>query len=389
MNDISAATNDGAAGERPAPTAERPLPGRSEGTIWLIGPPRPSARFFRSLSIAVIFMLWALQFTTLTVSHLIRSDGTAWMIVPRLIGTCFGIGISFGILAANRWASKLPLLRRILIAAAGLSIPASLFHALINHMAFGYFVPGLRLESQDYALTMLDWFWFYASLSVTLLALTYGAELSESEERVTLLQTQADAIHLKLLRYQLNPHFLFNTLNSIASLIAQKKAPEAEAMVVSLSDFLRSSLRMDPARQITLGEEIALQTLYLDIERTRFPHRLHISIDVPDELRDALVPNLITQPLIENAIKYGVARSLRPVRLEVIAREADGRLTLEVRDDGTATGGGIPAAQGTRLGLLNISERLRLQFGAGARLAAGHQPEGGYSACIELPLTRL
>jgi LytS/YehU family sensor histidine kinase len=157
-------------------------------------------------------------------------------------------------------------------------------------------------------------------------------------------------------------------------------------MVLSLADFLRTALTMDPARQITLGEEIALQALYLDIERARFPHRLQVAIDVPDRLRDALVPNLITQPLIENAIKYGVARSLLPVRLEVVARDEGGRLSIEVRDDGAEVGPS-PNAPSTQLGLLNISERLRLQFGSEARLVAGRQPAGGFAACIELPLT--
>jgi sensor histidine kinase YesM len=385
MNDMSAAANVGVADERPSWAAERPISDALDVRIAANRRVRPSARFFRRMSIAVIFMLWALQFTTLTVSHLIRNDAAAWLIMPRMLVSCCGIVLSFVILAVNRWAARRSMVWRILIA-VGLAIPASGIHALNGYFIVSHLFAQAPMESSDYALSTLDWFWFYASQSLMQLALIYGAELGESEERVTRLKAEADAIHVKLLRYQLNPHFLFNTLNAIASLISKRRTREAEAMVLSLSDFLRSALRMDPTRQITLGEEIALQSLYLDIERVRFPHRLQVAIDVPDSLRDALVPNLITQPLIENAIKYGVARSLGPVRLEVIARAELGRLSIEVRDDGVAAGGADPP--GTRIGLANISERLRLQFGGAACLAAGPRPSGGFSACIELPLAR-
>ncbi|TXC64499.1 sensor histidine kinase [Sphingosinicella ginsenosidimutans] len=383
MNDIVAATNVSRTAERPLQDAERPV----VPAVLNVGGTdrRPSSRFFRSMSVAVIFMLWALQFTTLTVSHLIRNDVPAWVIMPRMFVSCIGIGLSFLILAVNRWAAKMSLVRRIVIA-AGLAVPAAGIHSLTSYFVLSHLFGLAPLEAEDYALSILDWFWFYASQSLMLLALIYGAELGESEERVTRLRAEADAIHIKLLRYQLNPHFLFNTLNSIASLIGKRRAPEAEAMVLSLSDFLRTSLSMDPARQITLGEEIALQALYLDIERARFPHRLQVSIDVPDRLKDALVPNLITQPLIENAIKYGVARSLVPVRLDVIARDEHGLLSIEVRDDGESAPGPIPP--GTSIGLINISERLRLHFGDAGRLAAGRRSTGGFSARIEMPLTR-
>jgi LytS/YehU family sensor histidine kinase len=157
-------------------------------------------------------------------------------------------------------------------------------------------------------------------------------------------------------------------------------------MVVSLSDFLRSTLRMDFGHEITLGEEIELQSLYLDIEKIRFPHRLMVTIDVPDTLRDALLPNLITQPLIENAIRHGVRRSSAPVHLEVIARDRGGRLSLEIRDDGGNAGESAPS--GTQVGLRSVAERLRLGFGREASFIAGRRPEGGFSAHILIPLRR-
>jgi len=157
-------------------------------------------------------------------------------------------------------------------------------------------------------------------------------------------------------------------------------------MVVSLSDFLRSTLKMDSGREITLEEEVKLQSLYLDIEKIRFPQRLKVTIDVPDQLRGACVPNLITQPLIENAIKHGVGRSSAPVHLELIARDWGGKLSIEVRDDGGNAKDGPPL--GTQVGLRNVAERLRLRFGAQGSLTAGKRKEGGFSAQIVIPLRR-
>jgi LytS/YehU family sensor histidine kinase len=213
-------------------------------------------------------------------------------------------------------------------------------------------------------------FWFYSALSVMLLALTYGEDLVEKEERIASLQAQANVAQLNALRYQLNPHFLFNALNSVASLICKRMGAEAESMVVSLSDFLRSTLRMDSGREITLEEELKLQSLYLDIEKIRFPQRLSVTIDVPEALRGACVPNLITQPLIENAIKHGV-----------------GKLSLEVRDDGGNAGNAAPPS-GLHVGLRNVAERLKLRFGDQGSFTAAARPEGGFSARILIPLRR-
>lgn len=157
-------------------------------------------------------------------------------------------------------------------------------------------------------------------------------------------------------------------------------------MVVSLSDFLRSTLQMDMEKEITLAEEIQLQSLYLEIEKARFPNRLEVVIDLSPEAANALVPNLITQPLIENAIKYGVARSQAPVRLEVIARADGGALTVEIRNDGGDAES--PAPHGTRTGLRNVANRLRLHYGEEAALSAAPRHDGGYTATIRLPLHR-
>ena len=148
---------------------------------------------------------------------------------------------------------------------------------MIVFMLFSFFVADYSFTDYliAFAVSVFDFVWFYSALSVMLLALTYGEDLVENEDRIASLEAQANIAQLNALRYQLNPHFLFNTLNSVASLISKKMGAEAETMVVSLSDFLRSTLRMDSGREITLAEEVKLQSLYLDIEKSAFSATAH------------------------------------------------------------------------------------------------------------------
>jgi two-component system LytT family sensor kinase len=387
-----ASMNDSMYGERQHSVGEPPLSG---GAATPRIAPAPNlallpdeghrgTRMLRRVPVFIILLFWVAQFSNLTAMRLMRFPEEGFeAIVPRIIVTLFGIAWSFGFLAIQRAARRRSFTTRSVIAALIAPLGSAL-HTLTNLLVFRAFFPDAMLMLSTYLPAFFDWMWFYAALSVVILALTYVADLADKEERIASLQARANAFQLRALRYQLNPHFLFNTLNSIASLISRRKNPEAEAMVVSLSDFLRSTLKIDPGVEITLGEEIALQSLYLDIERFRFPHRLRVNIDVPDDLRDACVPNLILQPLIENAIKHGVAQSSKEVHLEILAGARNGRLQIEVRDDG----GDAPAARngGANVGLANVADRLRVHFAEAAELAAEQRPGGGFSARISMPL---
>jgi sensor histidine kinase YesM len=382
MSDLSLPANGAAGAERPSGAAERPAVARPVGR---------SKRVFGRMAIAVILIFWTAQFTFVTVARLVRMpEESLAFIQPRGVVTACAIMLSFGILAVLRAVRGRTLLRRALIA-VGLAAAGCCVHTAINMIVFRFFVPSnwdysLSDYLVSYAVSLFDFVWFYSALSVMLLALTYGEDLVENEDRIASLEAQANMAQLNALRYQLNPHFLFNTLNSVASLISKKMGAEAETMVVSLSDFLRSTLRMDSGREITLEEEIKLQSLYLDIEKIRFPQRLKVTIDVPEQLRSACVPNLITQPLIENAIKHGVGRSSAPVHLEVIARDWGSKLSLEIRDDG---GNARDAARsGTQVGLRNVADRLQLRYGGDASFTAGKREGGGFSARILIPLRR-
>jgi two-component system, LytTR family, sensor kinase len=215
-----------------------------------------------------------------------------------------------------------------------------------------------------------------------LLALTHEAEARRRERRLVEAQAQAHEAQVRALRYQVNPHFLYNTLNSIAALILDRRNDTAEAMVIRLSDFFRSSLSQDPLADTTLIREIELQRLYLDIEEVRFADQLQVEVRLPRELEDALAPSLILQPLVENALKHGLRGPGQPMRLTISARAEADRLTLEVADDGrgqNAPGGG------TGVGLKNIERRLAARFQDQARLAV-ESTSDGFRARIILPL---
>lgn len=217
------------------------------------------------------------------------------------------------------------------------------------------------------------------------LALVYSFEVRDRERRLAAVREEALTAQMRALRYQVNPHFLFNTLNSIAGLIEEGSATRAERMVLSLSTFLRTTLSLDPMHDVPLAEELALQEEYLEIERERFSDRMMFSIDVPEEVRGALVPSLILQPLIENAIKHGVGATAGRVEIALRATRKADRLEVSVENDmPVGTDASRPAGIG--LGLRNVAERLRARFREEGLFSSGPVAPGRYRAAIDLPL---
>ena len=206
------------------------------------------------------------------------------------------------------------------------------------------------------------------------------AERREGEHR-----RAAKAAELKSLRYQLNPHFLFNTLNSLSALVLTERTEQAEAMIQTLSTFYRRSLTGDPAGDVALSEEIELQRLYLQIEGVRFPDRLRVEIEVPDDLADCCIPGMILQPLIENSVKYAVAPLTRPVTIRIAAAEEYGRLAITIADNGPGANGAQNAGCG--IGLDNVRKRLVARFGDEASVISGPSTEG-WRTVVRMPLER-
>ncbi len=238
--------------------------------------------------------------------------------------------------------------------------------------------------------TAVVWLFFFAAWSAVYLASVSQRQALGLQRRAAQAETAAQAAQVRALRYQVNPHFLFNTLNSLSSLVMGGRSQEAESMILKLSTFFRTSLSLDPTADVTLDEEIELQRLYLDIEKVRFPRRLKVEIDVPDELRGTRLPALILQPVVENAIKYGVSATKDRVTLRIAARRvAPDRLQLQVSNFGGTTPKsprGRQFAESTGVGLVNVCQRLEARFGRDASCSWGPRPDGGYDVLLTVPV---
>jgi two-component sensor histidine kinase len=320
------------------------------------------------------------------------------LVVRRIAVTLFGVLVNVAMYFGLRWFEDKPLTPRIIAAVVG-AVPAALAISCFNYFAFNIYDPmsvfqdnelAERIVTLDPIANVLEFaissYYFLSSWAMLYLALSYAAEVRTAERKAARFAQAAQQAELRSLRYQVNPHFLFNTLNSLSTLVLRNRPDEAESMIMNLSTFYRTSLTGDPLDDVRLEDEVQLQQLYLAIEEVRFPDRLRIEIDIPDDLMSCCVPGLILQPLVENAIKYGVARATRPVTIRIAAREADGVLHLTVSDDGDV----IPtdSDKGSGIGLANVRDRLDARYGRAGRIE-WHVPfEGGFVVELTLPAVR-
>jgi two-component system LytT family sensor kinase len=188
-----------------------------------------------------------------------------------------------------------------------------------------------------------------------------------------------------MLRYQLNPHFLFNTLNSISTLVLLKQTERANAMLARLSSFLRYTLVNEPTAKVTLAQEVETLKLYLEIEKMRFEDRLRPHFRIEPETIGARLPSLLLQPLIENAIKYAVTPSENGADIWITAKREAHAVRIEVADNGFGDGAEIAASPSTGVGLANIRDRLSQAYGAAHRFETRKNDKGGFSVIIEIP----
>ncbi|WP_379553073.1 sensor histidine kinase [Qipengyuania sp. DGS5-3] len=220
------------------------------------------------------------------------------------------------------------------------------------------------------------------------LAMVAGAEARDAQRRGERFRSAAKAAELRSLRYQVNPHFLFNALNSLSALVMTGKEERAEEMIQTISRFYRHSLADDPTGDVSLDDEIDLQEHYLEIESVRFPERLRVTIACPRELGGYQVPGMILQPLVENSVKYGVSASTEPVTITIAAREEYGRLVLTVSDDGPGGKAGSDTPNGGfGIGLANVRDRLIARFGKEASITSGPILDG-YETELRLPMVK-
>ena len=222
-------------------------------------------------------------------------------------------------------------------------------------------------------------YWVIVSVSH---AFDYYRQMQERELRAAELEKRLAQARLQTLQMQLNPHFLFNSLHAISALV-HKDADLADQMITRLSDLLRYALESTDAQEVPLRQELDFLRRYLEIEQTRFGDRLAVRLEMAPETLDALVPNLLLQPLVENAIRHGIEPRAKPGQIELRSRCEGGQLKLEVRDNGVGLSPGRKLEEG--VGLSNTRARLEQLYGDRHRFALSEGPDGGLAVCLELP----
>ena len=332
----------------------------------------------------MVGFFWLIQLVEVTMIGFAEGRKTALTLLePRLIVLCAGVILSLPIIAVAARAVGKPFAGRLVATVLAALLMCGALMAVNYGLYFIAFSTGrLPFNLIEFIYSAFGWSWFFLGLAGAVMAVAYSAEVRDQERSLAAMSEVAKDARLAALRYQLNPHFLFNTLNSIASLIGSDEKAPAEAMVLSLSDFLRVTLELDPVDAIPLAREIELQSLYLSIEQARFPARLSIRYLISDEIKNQPVPALITQPIIENVIRHVVARTRAPVRLTIEALRVEKRLKLIIKNDGRADS---PAAEGTGVGMANVRARLESSYGDDHSLSAG-PIAGGYQVVIDVPM---
>lgn len=223
----------------------------------------------------------------------------------------------------------------------------------------------------------------YLVVAVLGYVVAYYAKVRSQELHASQLQTNLVHAELQMLKMQLQPHFLFNTLHSVSSLVSTNPRA-AQKMICSLGDLLRLSLVSEDLPEVTLRRELEFLELYLDIERVRFQDRLVVEISVADELLDAKVPYLLLQPLVENAIKHGVSRRPGSGKVEISAfRDSDHVCILVANDNGTSDA--VPESDRLGIGLENTRSRLRILYGSGACLSLQELHGGRFQVEVRVP----
>jgi len=237
----------------------------------------------------------------------------------------------------------------------------------------------------DFVSGILGSFYILMCWSGLYFGIKYYLQLQEQTEQTLKATSAAHQAQLKMLRYQLNPHFLFNTLNAISTLILDGANETANKAVSRLSDFLRYTLDNDPMSRVTLGSELSAIDLYLEIEKVRFGDRLVIEKAIEAKAQDALVPSLILQPLIENAIKYAITPSEEGGTLRISARVQHRTLVLQISDSGPGLGNGNNGQKSSGVGLKNTRERLQQLYGDSQAFTLAPNEPSGLRITINIP----
>ena len=328
---------------------------------------------------------WSGFFILRSLSGLANSMG-AMFVVHTLLLTATGYSLTLLMASLYR---RLIIMRAIwtVIISLGTVMLASAAFSFIETWSYATFLrPDAKPAGVEYLGAIILDFSLLAAWSALYYGINYYLLLEEEIDQRSRLESQASSAQLAMLRYQLNPHFLFNTLNSISTLVLLRQTERANAMLSRLASFLRYTLVNEPTAKVTLVQEVETLKLYLEIEKMRFEDRLrpHFKID-PDTI-GARLPSLLLQPLIENAIKYAVTPAEHGADIWITAHREGRSVRIEVADSGPGPSGTPIDAQSTGVGLANIQDRLAQAYGPAHGYSTRANEHGGFSVIVEIPL---
>lgn len=273
-----------------------------------------------------------------------------------------------------------------LVLSLGVVIVFSAVFSIIETWSVSTFLrPDLNPTGSAYLGAIVIDFALLAAWAALYYGINYFLLLEDEIKMRERLESQASTAQLAMLRYQLNPHFLFNTLNSISTLVLLKQTERANAMLARLSSFLRYTLANEPTAKVTLAQEVETLKLYLEIEKMRFEDRLRPHFKIESETIGARLPSLLLQPLIENAIKYAVTPSENGADIWLTAHREEQAVRIEVADNGTGEGSDLSASPSTGVGLANIRDRLTQAYGPAHGFTTKENDKGGFSVILEIP----
>ncbi|HVH48960.1 MAG TPA: histidine kinase [Sphingomicrobium sp.] len=329
---------------------------------------------------------WGGYFILRSLSGFANSMGAMYIVHTALLTAT---GYSLTLLMAS-------LFRRLIAMRPIFTLTLSLFAVVIAAATFSiietwsvstFLKPDLRPIGVEYLGAILLTFALLAAWAALYYGINYFLLLEHEINQRERLESQASTAQLAMLRYQLNPHFLFNTLNSISTLVLLKQTERANAMLARLSSFLRYTLVNEPTAKVTLAQEVETLKLYLEIEKMRFEDRLRPHFKIDPETIGARLPSLLLQPLIENAIKYAVTPAEGGADIWLTASREGQGVRIEVADngDGDKEAAAMAASPSTGVGLANIRDRLAQAYGAAHGFTTRTNEYGGFSVIVEIP----
>jgi two-component sensor histidine kinase len=319
---------------------------------------------------------WTSLFITSVLSWL------PWAMATPLV---FGLAAKY---SAARWRQPGFWARHLAACAAVGAVYAAwvaMWEELLNPWAADAVTPFLQLWPQKFFSGLLSFVILYGIILLVASIMDSRERLAYQETESARLNEQLSKAQLHALRRQIEPHFLFNTLNAIAGLVREKRNDAAVSMIAELSDFLRRVINDSNRQQVPLGEELEFALKYLDIQKVRFAERLQVSVSVPTELFSTAVPSLILQPMVENAVKHGIAKRVQGGLIRIRAFPTEDKVTLSVYNDGPMLPPGWEQ-QPSGIGLANVRTRLQSLYGDRFEVNIHNQEPGGVEVSICVPL---